>query len=181
MADGKMDVLVVADMQNDFISGPLGTPEAQDIVPRVLEKVRGFSGLVLFTRDTHQPDYLDTQEGSLLPVVHCLVGSEGWRIHPDLDALRKQPAIDKPAFGAWRLGEALKTLNQQTPIHSITFVGVCTDICVISNALLVKAALPEANIIVDAACCAGVTKKSHAIALEAMKSCQIHIENEAVS
>ena len=181
MADDKMVILVVVDMQNDFIVGPLGTPEAQDIVPRVVEKVREFPGLVLFTRDTHQPDYLNTQEGSMLPVAHCTVGSEGWRIHPDLNALRKQPAIDKPTFGSWILGENLKALNQQVPIHSITFVGVCTDICVISNALLVKAALPETKIIVDAACCAGVTKKSHAIALEAMKSCQIHIENEAVS
>lgn len=173
------DILIVVDMQNDFIRGPLGTQEALEVLSRVLEKVREFKGLVLFTRDTHQPDYFNTQEGKLLPVSHCLAGSEGWQIYPELDALRKNPAIDKPTFGSWELGEQLKQLSLQSPIGSITLIGVCTDICVISNALLLKAALPEVKIIVDAACCAGVTPKSHDIALTAMKNCQITIENEA--
>ena len=171
------DILIVVDMQNDFIDGSLGTPEAVAIVPAVAEKIRGFPGSVLFTRDTHGPDYLDTQEGRNLPVVHCIKGSEGWQIRPELAALCKREPIDKPSFGSTRLGELLLEMNREDPIGSVTLIGLCTDICVISNALLIKAFLPEVPVTVDAACCAGVTPDSHENALKAMKICQIGVEN----
>lgn len=169
------NVLVVVDMQNDFIDGALGTKEAVEIVPRVREKILGFKGPVLFTRDTHQENYLKTQEGRRLPVAHCIEGSEGWQIRKELDELRKLPAIDKPAFGSTELMEVLRAMDALERISSVTLVGLCTDICVISNALLVKAALPEVKVQVQADCCAGVTPESHQTALAAMKTCQIDI------
>ena len=172
------ELLIVVDMQNDFIDGALGTAEAVEIVPRVAEKIRSFPGKVLFPRDTHPENYLETQEGKNLPVVHCVKGTPGWEIRPELMALCRTEPIDKPTFGSTRLGEALLELNTLDPIGSVTLVGLCTDICVISNALLVKAFLPEVPVIVDAACCAGVTPVSHRNALEAMKVCQIKVENE---
>lgn len=177
-----MKVLVVVDMQNDFIDGALGTKEAVAIVPNVAEKIKGFDGRVLFTRDTHEENYMETQEGKNLPVPHCICGSEGWQIRPELDALRTGDAIDKPTFGSVNLGHILKRQDDElkakgeTGIESITLIGLCTDICVISNAMLVKACLPEVPVIVDASCCAGVTPQSHENALEAMKMCQIIIE-----
>lgn len=171
------DILIVVDMQNDFIGGALGTAEAQAIVPKVKEKIQGFPGKVFFTRDTHEKGYLDTQEGRNLPVPHCIRDTFGWQIHPDLEILRREPAIDKVTFGSTGLGDILKAEDREEPIQNVTLVGLCTDICVISNALLVKAFLPEAEIIVDASCCAGVTPESHQTALEAMKACQIRIEN----
>ena len=165
------DILVVVDMQNDFIDGTLGTKEAIAIVPKVEEKIRNFKGTVLFTRDTHETWYLDTQEGKKLPVPHCIRNTEGWQIRSELDNLRKTEPIDKETFGS----TDLVAMNIDDEIGSITFVGLCTDICVISNALLVKAALPEVPIIVDSACCAGVTPESHENALNAMKMCQIDI------
>lgn len=171
------DILIVVDMQNDFIDGALGTEEAQKIVPKVKEKIQNFSGKVFFTRDTHEKDYLDTQEGHNLPVPHCIRNTSGWQIHPDLEELRKESPIDKVTFGSTELGDILKTADREEPIQSITLVGLCTDICVISNALLAKAFLPETEIIVDASCCAGVTPKSHETALDAMRACQIRIEN----
>ncbi len=172
------DILIVVDMQNDFIDGALGTGEAVQIVPSVKAKIETFSGEVIFTRDTHGEDYPDTQEGRLLPVSHCIRGSEGWQIHPELDELRNGEAVDKPAFGSERLGRLLVEMNKEDPFGSITLVGLCTDICVISNALLIKAFLPEVPVIVDAACCAGVTPESHRTALAAMKACQIRVVNE---
>ena len=172
------DLLIVVDMQNDFIDGALGTAEAVAIVPRVLEKIKSFPGKVLFTRDTHHENYTDTQEGKNLPVPHCIEGTPGWEIRPELDALRRTEPIDKPTFGSVKLGEMLLRENAENPIAGITFVGLCTDICVISNALLAKAFLPEVPIAVDAACCAGVTPQSHKNALAAMKACQIKVENE---
>ena len=172
------DILVVVDMQNDFIDGALGTPEAVDIVPAVKCRIENFEGKVFYTRDTHGENYMETQEGRNLPVPHCIQGTEGWEIRPELDALRRTSAIDKPTFGSAELGRVLVEENEKDPIGSITFVGLCTDICVISNAMLVKAFLPEVPIIVDAACCAGVTPESHRNALAAMKVCQIRIENE---
>ena len=172
------DILIVVDMQNDFIDGALGTPEAVEIVPRVAEKIKAFQGKVLFTRDTHPADYLSTQEGRNLPVVHCVKGTPGWEIRSELMALCETEPVDKPTFGSTRLGEVLVGLNTLDPIASVTLIGLCTDICVISNALLVKAYLPEVPITVDAACCAGVTPLSHKNALEAMKVCQIRVENE---
>ena len=172
-------ILIVVDMQNDFIDGSLGTAEAVAIVPAVAEKIRAFDGTVLFTRDTHQADYLQTQEGRNLPVEHCIEGSEGWQIRDGLTALRPESLIvDKPTFGSVGLGTMLFDLNEKDPIESIELIGLCTDICVISNALLVKAFLPEVPVFVDASCCAGVTPESHRNALAAMQSCQIHIIGE---
>ncbi|NLB90280.1 MAG: cysteine hydrolase [Clostridiales bacterium] len=173
-----MKVLVVVDMQNDFISGSLGTKEAQAILPKVVEKINAFSGEILFTRDTHDDTYLSTQEGNILPVPHCIKESTGWNLHASIPAIGKQPPIDKESFGSLELAKALVALQQQQPLESITLIGLCTDICVISNALIIKAALPEVPVIVDAACCAGVTPQSHQNALAAMKSCQVLIENE---
>lgn len=169
------DLLVVVDMQNDFIDGALGTAEAVAIVPKVKEKIENFPGQVIFTRDTHQADYLSTQEGRRLPVPHCIQGSEGWQIRPELDVLRKTVPVDKPGFGSLALAERLREINEKAPIGSVTLIGLCTDICVISNAMLVKAALPEVPVKIDAACCAGVTPESHENALAAMAMCQIEI------
>lgn len=181
-----MDVLVVVDMQNDFVSGALGTAEAREIVPHVVGRVvdgvnRGEE--ILFTRDTHQENYMDTQEGRRLPVPHCMQGTEGWEIIEQLREYAQHP-IDKPTFGSRDLGALLKVRDEdlrkqgKPGVKRVTFIGLCTDICVISNALLAKAFLPEAEIAVDAACCAGVTPESHRNALEAMKVCQITVENE---
>ncbi len=173
-----MKILLVIDMQNDFIDGALGTKEAEAIVPKVCERIKSFDGTVLATRDTHGKDYLKTQEGKNLPVMHCLKGSPGWEIRREIAELIKTEPIDKPSFGSAELGDVLKALDKAEKIESVTLVGLCTDICVISNAMIVKAALPEVPVIVDAACCAGVTPESHRTALEAMKPCQITIENE---
>ena len=170
--------LIVVDMQNDFIDGALGTAEAVAIVDRVAEKIRGFDGEVIFTRDTHPETYLDTQEGKNLPVVPCISGSTGWQIREGLGEIRPCLVIDKPTFGSAELGAFLAQRNEEEPIGEITLIGLCTDICVISNALLIKAFLPEVPVRVDAACCAGVTPESHRNALEAMKMCQIRIDNE---
>lgn len=171
-----MNILVVIDMQNDFIDGALGTPEAVAIVPKVMVKMMNFDGLVLATRDTHGEDYLERQEGKKLPVVHCIKGTHGWEIKDEIQQLLISEPIDKPTFGSEALGKVLKDLNNDVePIDSITLVGLCTDICVISNAMLLKAFLPEVPIMVDASCCAGVTPESHERALEAMKACQIEI------
>ena len=171
-------VLVVVDMQNDFIDGALGTKEAVAIVDNVRKKIEGFEGTVLFTRDTHYEDYMDTQEGGNLPVPHCIKGTKGWEIREELEALRTTEAIDKITFGSSKLPEVLHKMHEENPIESITFVGLCTDICVISNVMVTKAFLPEVPIIVDAACCAGVTPESHKNALDAMKVCQVKVENE---
>lgn len=171
-----MNILVVIDMQNDFIDGALGTSEAVAIVPKVMVKMMNFDGLVLATRDTHGEDYLERQEGKKLPVVHCIKGTHGWEIKDEIQQLLISEPIDKPTFGSEALGKVLKDLNNDVePIDSITLVGLCTDICVISNAMLLKAFLPEVPIMVDASCCAGVTPESHERALEAMKACQIEI------
>lgn len=169
------NILIVVDMQNDFIDGALGTKEAVAIVPKVEEKIRNFDGEVFFTRDTHENWYLETQEGKNLPVVHCIRDTEGWQIRKELDALRKTDPVDKDTFGSTDLAGELVAINEDEEIGSITLVGLCTDICVISNALLIKASLPEVPIYVDASCCAGVTPESHENALKAMEMCQIKI------
>lgn len=167
-------VLVVVDMQKDFIDGALGTKEAVAIVDRVAETVRAFDGEVIFTRDTHGSDYLETQEGRNLPVVHCIEGTDGWQLDQKLQVLKtdSMKIFDKPTFGSVALAEYLKADKE---IESITLVGLCTDICVISNALLIKANMPEVEVQVIEKCCAGVTPQSHANALEAMKMCQVKI------
>ena len=173
------NILVVVDMQNDFIDGALGTKEAVAIVPKVEEKIKNFNGSVLFTRDTHETNYMETQDGKNLPVPHCIRGTDGWQIRKELDVLRRADPIDKVTFGSAELAARLVKMNAEEEIGSITFVGLCTDICVISNALLAKAYLPETPICVDAACCAGVTPESHENSLQAMKMCQIQVLKEA--
>ncbi len=170
-----MKYLIVVDMQNDFIDGALGSEEAVKIVPYVKQLVENFDGEVLFTRDTHYENYMDTQEGKNLPVPHCIANTNGWQIHPELDALRKNAAINKNTFGSKELVEFFK---DKKDIQSITFVGLCTDICVISNVMLIKAFFPEIPLIVDAKGCAGVTVESHKTALNAMKAIQVLIINE---
>lgn len=181
-----MKVLVVIDMQNDFIDGSLGTPEAVQIVPNVVEKIQNWVGPVYATQDTHFPDYLNTQEGRILPVEHCIHGTHGWHIEPSVrKALNEGAArndselyVTKNTFGSKALAETLAERNKEQPIEEIQLVGLCTDICVISNALVIKAFLPDTPIAVDAACCAGVNPESNRNALEAMKMCQITIYND---
>lgn len=175
-----MKALIVVDMQNDFIDGALGTKEAQLIVPRVAEKIRDFQGAVIYTRDTHFDNYLETQEGRKLPVVHCVKGTEGHQLQMDiLKACEEKQAtgIDKLTFGSRELPEFLQK-TWPDGLESIELVGLCTDICVISNAILLKAFFLETPVMVDASCCAGVTPESHKNALEAMKMCQITVINE---
>lgn len=165
-------VLIVIDMQNDFIDGPLGTPEAQAIVPNVknkIEEYRNRGDEIIFTRDTHTVNYLETNEGKHLPVEHCIAGTDGWQIcFNTYDHL----IVNKSTFGylPWHLWVG--------PDMEIELVGVCTDICVVSNALILKATCPEVNITVDASCCAGVTPESHSAALATMKMCQINVTGE---
>ena len=174
-----MKILVVVDMQNDFINGALGTPEAQAVVPRVAEKINEFDGEVYFTMDTHKENYLDTQEGKNLPVTHCVSDTHGWELHPDIKKMTGScdRLFYKNAFGSIELMEWIAAAAPDDVPEEIVFVGLCTDICVISNAILAKAFFPEVKITVDAACCAGVTPESHENALRAMKMCQINIEN----
>lgn len=170
------ELLIVVDMQNDFIDGALGTPEAQDIVERVVQEIEKYDAHnIIATRDTHKKDYLNTQEGKQLPVPHCIMGTQGWQIHPKVQqALRGALVLDKPTFGCIPLAEQVAQMAQAEPV-GITLVGLCTDICVVSNALLLKAYLPQAPIRVIADCCAGVTPQSHQAALQTMKMCQIQI------
>ena len=166
--------IVVVDMQNDFIDGTLGTREAQEMLPRMVAKLtaaRAEGVALIFTMDTHGTDYLATQEGKRLPVEHCIRGTAGWEIASALQPFVRAAAavIEKPAFGAPDLPAALADYDE------IELVGLCTDICVISNALLAKAFYPEKRICVDAACCAGVTPESHANALSAMRMCQVEV------
>lgn len=170
-----MKYLIVVDMQNDFIDGALGTNEAAAIVPRVEQRIREFEGVVLFTRDTHEKYYLKTQEGRNLPVKHCIRGTKGWEIREELEELRETEAFDKVTFGSEELAVYLQQENDEEEVEEVTLVGLCTDICVISNAMIIKAFLPETQIVVDAACCAGVTPESHERALQAMEACQIRV------
>ena len=169
-------ILLVIDMQNDFINGALGTPEAEAIVGRVAEEIRKYpTENVIATRDTHTEDYLNTQEGRKLPVVHCVRGTPGWDLHPEIAAALKGAAvIDKPTFGSRELAEKLSLLSEQDNLE-VTLAGLCTDICVVSNALLIKAFLPETPVRVIVDCCAGVTPESHQAALDTMRMCQIEI------
>lgn len=167
-------LLIVIDMQNDFIDGSLGTPEAEAIVEAVKDKIRSYPPQDIFaTMDTHGPDYLSTQEGRNLPVEHCIKGTEGWRIRPDIVELLTEATIfEKPTFGSVQMAEAVKEIED---LEEIELIGLCTDICVVSNAILLKANLPEVKICVDSRCCAGVTPEKHQAALETMRSCQIEV------
>ena len=169
-----MKVLAIIDMQKDFIDGALGTKEAIAIVPKVaarLAQARADGETVVFTRDTHHADYLSTQEGQKLPVPHCILGTDGWQIDARLDTAGA-PCFDKPSFGSTELIRFLTMLPQ---LDGVELIGLCTDICVITNALMLKGALPELPVSVRASCCAGVTPQSHENALRAMQMCQIDV------
>ena len=164
-----MKILIVIDMQNDFVTGSLGTKEAQAIVPNVKKKIQEYvnrGDQIIFTRDTHYSNYLETQEGNMLPVEHCIYDTEGWEIVDELEVMNCI-YVNKTSFG-W---DGWLKLNYE----EIELIGVCTDICVISNALILKAQFPEVKITVDASCCAGVTPGLHEAALKVMKSCQINV------
>ena len=169
-----MKFLIVVDMQADFITGSLGSKDAQAIVPAVVNKVKNFDGRVIFTRDTHFDNYLQTQEGKKLPVVHCIKDTEGWQICDELKPYANA-LVDKVTFGSIELPGIIKDLGAD--IEEIQLCGLCTDICVISNAMILKASFPEVSIAVDASCCAGVSRESHNIALDAMRAVQIEIIN----
>ena len=175
-------LVIAVDLQKDFIDGALGSAEAQKIVDRCedkLKKAKEAGDLVVFTRDTHKEDYMDTEEGKNLPVPHCRKNTEGWEIHPSLTAACPDAKVlDKETFGSRALGELAGKLYLEGKLESVELFGLCTDICVISNALLVKAFCPDLPVYVDASCSAGVTPESHDTALKAMKSCQIHITGE---
>lgn len=170
-----MKLLIVIDMQNDFIDGALGTKEAVAIVPAVAQKIaqwRKTGNQVVFTRDTHQQNYLETQEGKKLPVVHCVENTEGWKISGKLETSGSK-IFDKPSFGSIELADYAASIPG---LSEIEIIGLCTDICVISNAIILKAKMPEVEIICDSSCCAGVTPESHQNALNAMKMCQISVK-----
>ena len=177
-------ILIVVDMQNDFIHGVLGSTEAQAIVPNVAEKVKNWDGELLFTRDTHYENYMNTLEGQKLPVPHCIYETAGWQIIDELTSFIKHNynIIDKHTFGFeyWKHEVLDRYVNDIESLSEldITLIGVCTDICVISNALALRMYFPNTKITVDASCCAGVTPEKHKVALEVMKSCQIEVINE---
>lgn len=200
-----MKIVVVVDMQNDFIDGVLGTPEAQAIVPVMVDRLHELDDgntLLFFTKDTHFVNYLETQEGKNLPVAHCIEGTPGWSINKQISSyvdygsnfltysthdIRKSRVL-KTTFGSLELAAVIRDLSHKclaasnevpdVKIDEVILMGVCTDICVISNAMLLKAYCPETLITVDASCCAGVTPETHAAALTTMKSCQINVINE---
>lgn len=167
------ELLVIVDVQNDFVDGALGSPEAQAIIPAILDKINGWSGDIIFTQDTHKENYADTLEGKHLPVKHCLYRTKGWRIKDELTsaAAGHYAVLYKDTFGSINLGWECATGEYSR----IEIVGLCTDICVISNALLLKSFCPETEIYVDAKCCAGTTPEKHNMALKIMESCQINI------
>ena len=172
-------ILIVVDMQHDFVDGALGSNEAVAIVDNVVKKITDFDGEIIVTYDTHQDNYMETREGKYLPVPHCIEGTDGWKIDAKVwGALNSKicAVIHKPTFGSTDLVGMLEGCNQKDT--EVTLIGLCTDICVVSNAMLLKAFYPEMDIIVDASCCAGVTPESHKAALITMKACQIEVVNE---
>lgn len=171
--------LVVVDMQEDFVYGALKNEEAKKIIPALVQKIKEYTGNIVFTKDTHHGNYLETQEGKMLPVPHCIAYSDGWELVDELEELQmkgKWPCYTKETFGCVDLAIDLRAENIKHPLDEIELCGVCTDICVISNALLLKAYMPNVRIVVDSSCCAGVTKESHQTALDAMRNCQIIIK-----
>jgi len=167
----KNRLLVVIDMQEDFVRGSLGTEEAQAIIPAMQEKIRRHDGPLAYTLDTHDEAYLSTSEGAHLPVVHCVKGEAGHRLIGELaDLLRGAECFEKPTFGSVALAERIR--DDET-IDEVELAGVCTDICVVSNALMIKAMRPELPVFVDPTCCAGSSVPRHLASLETMKSCQI--------
>lgn len=175
----KTKVLVVVDMQNDFITGSLGTKEAEAIVSKVVNKIKGWSGELYLTQDTHDSSYLFTKEGKYLPIEHCMYLTDGWKLHPEIKKIVGPiPTFIKSTFGCASLVTTIAELSEANEIERIELVGLCTDICIISNALLLKAFFPETEIFVDASCCAGTTPENHERALKAMKMCHIRILGE---
>ncbi|MBQ8920852.1 MAG: cysteine hydrolase [Oscillospiraceae bacterium] len=171
------NILIVVDMQKDFVDGALGTKEAVAIVPAAAKKIAAFDGEIIATIDTHFADYMDTAEGKKLPVPHCIKGTDGWQLDADIAAAlgkKGYTPVIKHTFGAEDLPAFIRQIADGEPFR-IELIGLCTDICVVSNALLLKAHFPEIPIAVDAACCAGVTPQKHDAALETMRSCQIDI------
>ena len=179
-----MKILVVVDMQKDFINGSLGSKEALEIVPKVVEKINNYNGIVIATRDTHPDNYLETSEGKKLPVIHCVENTPGWEINSDVTMALENNVlfsgvINKPTFGSLELVDFVSTMIQEygeKNIEEIELIGLCTDICVISNALLLKANFYEIPISIDSTCCAGVTPVSHEEALRTASMCQINIK-----
>lgn len=188
-----MKVFVLVDLQNDFIDGTLGTPEAKAIIPKIVDKINNYpdqsNTLILFTKDTHYDNYLDTLEGTILPIKHCIENTHGWSINRNIkDALKRKrfltyssekiikSRIYKNTFGSDDLRDLL--VDKANFIDEIEFVGLCTDVCVISNVLMARQALPNTEITVDASCCAGTNPDKHKAALEVMKSCQINVVGE---
>lgn len=178
--DQVQKILVLVDLQNDFVEGSLGTKEAMEATDRTVQKLKDFEGIIYATLDTHYQDYLQTAEGRKLPVVHCVRKSYGWRLHEKIiNALmgRKYRTVEKETFGSTKLVDEIAKWKEKGEIE-IELIGLCTDICVITNALLLKASFPEVKISVDAGCCAGVTPELHEAALKVMSSCQIDIIRE---
>ena len=170
-------ILVAVDLQKDFVDGALGTPEAVSIIPKAVEKIRSFDGPIFVTYDTHFENYLETAEGKQLPVAHCIKGTDGWQLNTAVEAALKNKdctPVEKHTFGSTALPQLIREAAGSDTI-AIELIGLCTDICVVSNALILKAYFPEAIIAVDAACCAGVTPAAHEAALKTMQSCQIQI------
>ena len=182
-----MKILIVVDMQNDFIDGSLGSPEAQAIVPNVIEKIKQYaadpSAAIVFTKDTHYADYMETAEGKKLPIPHCIAHTKGWDIVSDVlkaaDLCETVEVFNKNTFGLYELPNYIADLAGEyfynSEIESIEIIGVCTDICVVSNVMILKSVFTETPIIVDSSCCAGVTPQSHAAALDVMRMCQIEV------
>jgi len=171
-------ILVVVDMQKDFVDGALGSKEAVAIVENVAEKIAEFDGKIFVTYDTHETDYMETREGKYLPVPHCIKDTDGWQLNEKVqEALKGKTyeAVYKPTFGSVKLPELVADYIKNEKDTDVTLIGVCTDICVVSNAMLLKAHYPEMNINVVADCCAGVTPEKHEAALEVMRSCQINV------
>jgi nicotinamidase-related amidase len=171
-------ILVIVDMQKDFVDGALGSKEAVAIVPAVAEKIRRFDGEIFVTLDTHFADYMDTAEGKKLPVPHCIKGTDGWKLDRNVEqalAGKKYTPVEKITFGAVGLPDMIRKAVGDEPF-TVEVIGLCTDICVVSNALILKASFPETPIAVDASCCAGVTVEKHEAALETMRSCQIDVQ-----
>ena len=183
-----MKTLIVIDMQNDFIDGALGTPEAVVIVPKVKKKIEEYrerGDFIFYTRDTHFENYLNSLEGKKLPVKHCIINSKGWQIPDELIPRAdydRYYLVNKHTFGSEDLGRRMGARfvweNEMTELNEIELVGLCTDICVVSNALILKANFPETEITVDASCCAGTTPENHKAALQVMKCCQINVVGE---
>lgn len=175
----KRKILVVVDMQKDFIDGALGSKEAVAIVPNVVEKIKNWNGEIIVTYDTHLDCYMETREGKYLPVPHCIHSTDGWQLNEEVQKAldgKEYETVYKPTFGSVTLVENLKGLDQMNT--EVTLIGLCTDICVVSNAMLLKNHYFEMDVVVDASCCAGVTPESHKAALTTMKMCQIEVVND---